>query len=97
MIFVRSGAVELPSEAHRPAVLRRRQHHVQIAAVEAERDRAATLIKHGAFGSDIPGSTQSPLIQRRPCRKVIYLCRVPNLSAGRREIFRASITDVGLR
>src|SRR4029077_4921704 len=61
-IVARRGAVHLYFEANRRAVLRRTQDHMEIAAVEPEHNLARHRFERGALGTDVPQSTESPLI-----------------------------------
>src|SRR5271167_2801446 len=63
-VFPGSGAIQSHDKPHGLAVLRRSQHQVQVAAVEAEHDLARHCLQHGAFGINVPRPAQSPMIQR---------------------------------
>jgi hypothetical protein len=71
------GAVQAHLEANGVPVLPRRQHEVQVAAVEPEDDPAACGLEHAALGADVPRSDETPFVPREPVR---YAVRVRDVS-----------------
>ena len=57
---------------------------------------AARGLEHGALGADVPGTDQSPAVQRRSFRRAIGLRDVPAHSIRRCETLAEPVADVGL-
>src|SRR5690348_7685395 len=66
MTFARLNSVQLQSKPNGCPVLCRAQNHVEIAAVKPEHDLAGRRFEPAALASDLPRSSESPLIQTEP-------------------------------
>ena len=75
---------------------RRSKHQMQIAGVEAVDDAAVLLVEDGMLAADRPVARQPPFIEPRHARR-IDVRDVVNGAAGRDEILRTVIADIGLR
>jgi len=53
-ILAGSGAIQSHDKAYGSGVLRRSQHQVQVAAVEAKHNSARRCLKYGALGIHLP-------------------------------------------
>src|SRR4051794_3686533 len=85
VVATRRPAVEAYDEADRRARGRRREDQVQIARLEAVRDRTPGHIEHGGLFADRPRAVQPPLIERQGVGGRVGAA----LAAG--------VADVGLR
>ena len=70
---------------------------MQVAAVESEENLAGRCLKYGAFGTDVPRSAQSPLVQRRFRGRAVALCRILDTRSRGRKLFGLPISDIGFR
>ncbi len=67
------SAIQLDLKANGLAVIRRTQHHMEIATVESEPNLGGGALKYRALVTDVPFSAQSPVIQGRFRRRAV--CR----------------------
>src|ERR1700678_3967957 len=84
--FAGLSAVDRDAEAHRLAIGVRPEHQVQIAGMEAKRNRPVRLVERRGLAANRPLAGKTPVVELFEIAGRIVMGRVADRAAGRSEI-----------